>query len=179
MVELFNIIPKSVGPKSTNIHNVCRCGMQEVSAGPNQVRVPLTYRYPPHKTTRTPDTISKGADTKNKTWQTSEGGFNLSASCNTGGNKSHVPDNSNHNAKHVHTRWRWTVTLVPGKHSCVTIHRGNNKIQGFNAVKRRRKQETSIEMDFQNNLVNSHTDLQVNSRKGRTLIYFSHTTIYQ
>ena len=37
LAELFNIISKSAEQKSTNRHNGCRCGAQEVSVGPNQI----------------------------------------------------------------------------------------------------------------------------------------------
>ena len=55
MAELFNVIPKAAEQQSTNRHNVCRCGTQEVSAGPNQIATPLTHRYPTrHKQHQTP-----------------------------------------------------------------------------------------------------------------------------
>ena len=44
LAELFNIIPKSGEQQSTNIHNGCCRGTQEVSDGPNQVGAPLMHR---------------------------------------------------------------------------------------------------------------------------------------
>ena len=44
--ELFNIIPKAAEQQSTNIHDGRRWERQEVLVEPDQVRSPVTHRYP-------------------------------------------------------------------------------------------------------------------------------------
>ena len=46
LAELFNIIPKAVEQKSTNINNGRQWDKQEISVKPDQVISPVTHPYP-------------------------------------------------------------------------------------------------------------------------------------
>ena len=49
MAWLFNIITTAAEQQSTNRHNGCRRGTQEVSVGPNQISAPLTHGFKTRK----------------------------------------------------------------------------------------------------------------------------------
>ena len=100
--QIYSASYQEMQKKSTNRYNGCTSGTQEVITVPKQGSVP-------HKTTPTIYTSAKGTGDrrKRKTWKNSKGGAKSSEYCNKRVNQPHGPNNSNHNAQHFQTNWRW------------------------------------------------------------------------